>query len=412
MGKVNRQAAWLAEHGRLVGQLLLRFNPALSGADAAAMRAALRPPLQLQHLQLCTCSPAGLLRQLEPSRLTRLVIDLGAKDQGASHLLVAALSRLTSLQELAVINNFNQPHDSFPAALAGMPRLTKLRLDPQLPAAAAVAQLPSLLVDLCLFEPDCDASELVAGMNALQQLQTLTLSYGPDARVREEHAASWGALATLRQLELNTGDTVALDQSTLGCIAAATNLTRLVGCFKYLAAGDQLTVLSSLHKLESLKLTLSLNQAHEMASWGKLFSHHLTCLRSLDLRPGKMRQLAHMQLLFHPTQLTHLVLRNVPLGEQGLEMIAANLTQLQRLALLDCNVSTGIRCLLEPESTSLQHVKQFALSGEKWIGEKTLARLESAMMAARPSLDVAVRLKASQVPARFLEHRSSDPLDS
>jgi hypothetical protein len=257
-----------------------------------------------------------------------------------------------------------------------MPQLTKLRLDPQLPAAA-VAQLPSLLVDLCLFEPDCDASELVAGMNTLQQLQTLTLSYGPDARVREQHAASWGALVTLRQLKVDTGNTMRLDQDTLDCIAAANNLTRFVGSFRCVNAGAQLTVLSSLHKLESLKLTFSLNQAREVASWGQLFSHHLTRLRSLDIRPGRMRQLAHMQLLFHPTQLTHLVLRNVPLGEQGLEIIAANLTHLQRLALLDCDVRAGIRCL--GRATHLQGLRQFAWSGEAFM--KTDSSLAQAKFA-------------------------------
>ncbi|WIA13623.1 hypothetical protein OEZ85_007187 [Tetradesmus obliquus] len=219
----------------------------------------------LQRLQLVARDPAALLRQLQPSRLSSLVLTLD--DAAAeSQLLAAALSRLTGLQELRIISEYvdgdtAQPHVSFAAALARMPQLTQLVMQPQLPAAA-LARLPRQLVHLHLSAPDCSAAELVAHVNALPQLQTLKLAYGsgavfdvPARNVAMQHAAAWGAIPALRQLDLRLA--MGLDAATLGGIAAATNLTRLVGHFLHGEPGARMSMLSSLQQLEALQLSFT-----------------------------------------------------------------------------------------------------------------------------------------------------------
>jgi hypothetical protein len=201
LARVNHQAACLAEYGRLIGQLQLRMDPSLEGADEAAVRAALRLPLQLQSLQLRSSSPAALLRQLEPSRLTNLAMNLSSCG-AASQLLVAALSRLSSLRELAIVGSTSKAHASFAAVLSSMTKLTQLVLQQQLPAAA-LAQLPCQLVELHIAGPACDAAELQAHMQALQQLQTLKLAYDPwTYPALRRHKETWGVIPALQQLDI------------------------------------------------------------------------------------------------------------------------------------------------------------------------------------------------------------------
>jgi hypothetical protein len=339
--RVNHQAAWLAEYGALVGELQLCLDSRLNRADAAGLQAALRSPLQLRQLRLSASRPAALLQQLDPSNLTCLVLELDPSQlrSAASQLLGAALGRLTSLRQLAITGDESQPHGSMAAAPAGMPQLTQLLLHPQL-AAAALAQLPSQLVELRLSGPDCDAAELVTKVNALLRLQTLKLAYGASSEVQArvlDHAPAWCELVTLRQLGV-ASRSAEHNVQLLNSIAATTSLTQLVGHFEDIGRGAPLAALSSLRHLQELKLAFLPNN-DSLYSWGqRLFSHQLTQLRSLDVHPGKMRQLARMQLLFQPTQLTQLVLRDIFLDDQGFEVIAANFTQLRRLALIECGV--------------------------------------------------------------------------
>jgi hypothetical protein len=202
--RMVQQSAWLAQYGGLVGQLQLQSHDNMRDADEAAW--SLRPPLQLRCLQLLVHRPVPLLKQLEPSRLTSLEITLSDDHDGEdeSPLLPAALSRLSGLQQLVIRGGWSCVHDSITAALAGMPQLTLLALQPQLPAAA-LAQLPSQLVELQLSNPECEAVQLVAHVQALQQLQSLSLLYEknhtePD--IFRAHVAAFAAVPQLKQLEL------------------------------------------------------------------------------------------------------------------------------------------------------------------------------------------------------------------
>jgi hypothetical protein len=150
------QSNWLAEHSMLVGHLQLWCPATVADAAEAAMQMALRPPLQLRSLQLHALQrPAALLRQLDPSSLTRLhmsALDIEVRPL-SSPLLAAAIGQLIGLQELAITGSWRSVNSNMTAALARLPQLTKLVLQPQLPAAA-LAQLPRQLVQLQLANPN------------------------------------------------------------------------------------------------------------------------------------------------------------------------------------------------------------------------------------------------------------------
>jgi hypothetical protein len=401
--RVDHQAAWLAEYGALVGEVQLWLNSSLRCADAAALQAALRPPLQLRHLRLSATRPAALLKQLEPSNLTSLVIELTPADvrSAVSQLLGTALGRLTSLRQLSITGDESQPHGSMAAALAGMTQLTQLLLQPLL-SAAALAQLPGQLVELHLSGPDCDATELTSHVGALLHLQTLKLTYGASAApaLLLNHAPAWCNLAPLRQLSV-VGCGAEHNADVLSGIAAATNITKLSCRFGLIGRGAALAVLSSLRQLEELKLEFSPN-VDSFYSWGQLLSQHLTQLRSLDVQPGKMRQLAHMQLLFHPTQLTQLVLREVPLDDQDYEVIVANLTQLRRLALIECGTLDNISSLIP--LPRLPHLEQFAITNTTYSANSPRMIWQQRIKRMRPRLFGRVAQFPWNLPAGFVGH--------
>jgi hypothetical protein len=132
---------------------------------------------QLRKLQLQVSRPASALEFLQSSStLTSLQLlekPFHEASTADSPLLAPALSQLTGLQELTITGRHYTAHDSIGAALAGMPRLTQLVLQPQLPAAA-LGQLPGQLMQLQLANVQCDAAQLVAHVEVLQQLRSLT----------------------------------------------------------------------------------------------------------------------------------------------------------------------------------------------------------------------------------------------
>jgi hypothetical protein len=260
------QATWLADHCRMVGALQLRCPTTPNGAAEAAMHMALRPPLQLQSLQLRTQRRAAeLLQQLDPSHLTRLYLHTYSAEQQvmASPLLAGVLGRLTRLQDLTVTASWHAMHSSMASTLAGMPHLTRLVLQPQLPAAA-LAQLPSQLVELQLANPICNAEQLITHITALWQLQSLALVYNNDIVPRQdivEHAAAWAALPMLRRLDFEvwSGDEDnSLSAGIAAGIAGATSLTRLYCWFFGGKDGDAdlLAMLATLKQLQGLEINM------------------------------------------------------------------------------------------------------------------------------------------------------------
>jgi hypothetical protein len=96
--RVIRQAAWLAQHGRLVGQLQLHFNKPpdmveLAEAAELALQMAMQSLLQLRSLHICAPRPSALLSRLYASSFGSLHLqDTPENRCAASPLLAAALS--------------------------------------------------------------------------------------------------------------------------------------------------------------------------------------------------------------------------------------------------------------------------------------------------------------------------------
>jgi hypothetical protein len=136
LARVQAQAAWLAKHGMLVGQLQMLLHCRSGAADKAAIQIAVGPLLKLRSLHLDESrNPTELLDQLDPSRLTSLhmqafpVLD----EIWHSPQLAGSISRLTALQALFVTQGLQPFPDSMGPALAALQQLTKLVLHPQLP---------------------------------------------------------------------------------------------------------------------------------------------------------------------------------------------------------------------------------------------------------------------------------------
>jgi hypothetical protein len=406
------QAMWLAQYGRLVGQMHLTLYPdnSLHGADEAALQLGMRLPLQLQRLDLHTKEPAVFLRHLDPSQLTCLAITFtdGAAQQPATLPAAAALKRLVHLRQLSIKCVRGRPHDSLVVALAGMLHLTQLVLYPL--SAAALAQLPSQLVQLQLRDPDCEAEQLVAGIKSLQQLHFLKLGYtstgvqgdspNPNYDRATNHAAVWACMPVLRQLLIGFAKR-RLSPALAAGIAAATQLTRLDGWFlaedgpEYV---DLERLLSPLQQLVELRLSFTLGSVNgistkqQAGTFGQLFSHQLTKLTRLSLGVRCERLLPLTQLLCHPTQLKQLALKHVRVGDQGLELLAANLTQLQRLTLCSCHVSVdGLVALLQAPDNLPQLAKLLVADHEivpRVGGQDAAAALVARIETARASIDV------------------------
>jgi hypothetical protein len=343
LSRAIQQTAWLAQYGGLVGHLQLDLLGGVGAAAKPAFEVALRPPMQLRALRLLhVYKPGRILSALDPSRLTALQVQDAAGDTVAgSALACAALARLTGLQQLSWSKASYAAHDSLGAALAGMPHLTQLVLHPRL-SHSALAQLPSQLVQLQLTDPDCEAAQLVTHVRALQQLQILTLLYHSNADATVSHKAAWAALKVLKWLDLNLSDHAVggvasmLTAELAAGIASATSVTGLhISCSDRSAGVDIVGMLSPLKRLESLQLCVL--KGAEQASFGDLFSKHLTRLQRLTLDFGRLRQAALAQLCFQATQLTQLVLDRNAVDDAGLEVIGHGMMPLQQLAVCNCN---------------------------------------------------------------------------
>jgi hypothetical protein len=383
--RVIQQSAWLAQYGGLVGQLDLEFHQFVGAAAKPAFEAVLRPPVQLSALRLLNIQkPAPLLKALDPSRLTAVhVVDAAGAVNAQSALACAALGRLTGLQQLSWTRGFYPAHDSLGAALAGMPQLTQLVLHPQL-SAAALAQLPSQLVELQLSSPQCEGAELVAYVQALRQLQSLTLVHKPedDDERTVDHGAAWAALKALKRLDIVLdyyrvdGSLCVMTSRLAASIASAKSLTEL----RLLCSGggsadvDVVAMLAPLKQLESLQLCLDYLPEH--GSFGNLFSKHITRLRRLTLGLGRLRQVAVAQLCFQATQLTQLVLDSDAVDDAGLEVIGHSMMPLRQLAICNCSSVTadGIGAALG--MPSLRLLQQLTYVDERHSARVAAARLD------------------------------------
>jgi hypothetical protein len=352
-----QQTLWLSQYGRLVGQLQLAASDAMEDADAAAVQLAIRPSLQLRHLQICVERPAALLKQLQSNRLTSLeIIDSTSTCAAACMQLPAALQRLTGLRDLSITGQWYKARHALAPALGSASCLTRLRLQPQLPALTAqqlpawsLQQLPRQLVQLQLSNPDCTPEDLIVHVNALQQLQSLTLLYNLemlDSQRILAHSRVWASIGTLQQLDLDFYAAEDLDnsdsqlsQELAVAVSGATQLTRLYGWWFNTGRAhdaDALQMLSKLRRLESLDLSLDdyAGGAESFESFGQLFSRELTRLKSLSLCLGSLQQLALAQLCFQATQLTQLVLCDAGISAEGFVMLTNTMSQLRQLALV------------------------------------------------------------------------------
>jgi hypothetical protein len=225
-----------------------------------------------------------------------------------------------------------------------MQHLTRLVLQPQLPAAA-LAQLPRQLVELQLSNPQCEAAQLVAYVQALKKLQSFSLlisNHSQQDGLRHQ-AAAYAAIPQLKQLELlcddSSGKQLTVDMAA--GIAATTSLTRVYGVFQGFAAEvDLVATLSPLKQLHSLELT-TWGPGPKVQSFKRLFADDLTKLQSLALEI-ELPQLAMAQVCLQATQLTQLILLSEALTDDNLVMIADSMVGLKRAALSGFITMDGI----------------------------------------------------------------------
>jgi hypothetical protein len=395
-----QQIAWLAQYGGLVGQLQLQSYVDSLSADEAAWN--LRPPLQLRSLQLQVHTPLPLLKQLDPSRLTNLEISrltLGSCRDEESPLLPRALSRLTGVQQLAVTGWWGCTHDSMAAALACMPQLA---LEPQLPAAA-LSHLPSQLVKLQLSNPQCEAAQLLACVQALKELQSLTLVYSSRSNqdILRRHAASYAAIPQLKQLvlDLDAASGNKLTADLAAGIAGATSLTRLYG---YFAAGcapevDLVATLSPLKQLHSLELTMKRGDV-PVQSFKRLFADNLAQLQSLVLDMWELPQLAVAQVCLQATRLTQMTLMSEALTDANLLLIADSMVGLKHAALSWGITADGLLSVLA--LPNLPRLEQLAYACG--YDAKQRAAAATGLAQVRPTLSVVVVEDRIFIPHGFV----------
>jgi hypothetical protein len=236
-------------------------------------------------------------------------------------------------------------------------------------------------------------------IKALPQLQSLTLLYS-NCITRQaglvgdegiDHPAAWAALPVLKQLDFESVVEVEGNSSLSSALAAgvarATSLTRFYVCFDEGCdeGVDGVAMLSPLKQLQ--RLELSLKNRPGIPTFGLVLSRDLTQLQSLALNVGNLRQLALFQLCCEARQLTQLVLDEASIELEGLEVITYNLTQLQRLALIECRISLRevVRALGSP--AQLPHLQQLAYVDDSCDHEQYVG-LEEDIRQLRPSLHV------------------------
>jgi hypothetical protein len=402
LARAQAQAAWLARHCMLVGQLQMHLHYRSYGADQTAIQLAVGPLLKLRSLHLIESrNPSELLDQLDPSRLTSLHMQVFyVQDEiWLSPQLAGSIGRLSALQALFMTQSSQPFHDSMGPALAGLQQLTKLVLHPQLPDAA-LAQLPKQLVELQLADPHCDGPELVAHVKALRQLQSLTLLYSnfitrPEGILEDglDHPAAWAALPVLKQLDfesvVDVEDNSRLSSALAAGIARATSLTRFYACF--IGGCDEgvdiVAMLSPLKQLQSLELDFRNHPG--LPTFGQLLSKDLTQLQSLSLAVGPLSQLALFQLCSEARQLTQLVIHGArsysSIERAGLDVLTYSLTQLRRLALIECGVWWDDIVQVFGSPMQLPHLQQLAYVSDALTPED-YAGLEDEMRQLRPSL--------------------------
>jgi hypothetical protein len=422
--RVMRQAAWLAQHGRLVGQLQLHFSkldsaalPELADADELAMQAAMQSLLQLRSLHISAARPASLLNSLRTSSsLTSLHLQDTRHYQCAeSPLLAVALSRLAGLRQLIITGQWYTAHDRLPAVLAGLSQLTKLQLQPQLPAGALQC-LPSQLVELQLANPDYDAAQLVACVGALQQLQSFTLVYNfsSGGDLVGSHAAAWASIPSLRRLDLDMFDASEWleDESlylTSGVAAGIAAATQLMGLYTWFSNGcgvgvDLVRMLSPLQQLQTLELHIpgyARWAGGPLASFGTLFSSSLLQLQNLTLHLGQLRQLAVSQIALQVTQVTQLVLEGAELGIEGLHTIAHGMPHLHRLCFCDDAVGAeDVAAAVEPPLLPALEQLAFVNSNSLWSQEEQASAVHILKQAR--SVAVIALAQRSLIPSGFV----------
>jgi hypothetical protein len=281
----------------------------------------------------------------------------------------------------------------------------------------SLQQLPRQLVELQLSNPDCKSEDLLLHLNALQQLQSLTLVYSTDVMRNRDilsHALVWATISVLRHLDLefcNHLDEEDGDEQLQLCgdlaagVSRCMQLTWLYGWFNGGRApeADTLQMLSGLRQLESLQLCMYEGD-EPFQSFEQLFTRDLTRLNSLSLIVGPLQQLALAQLCFQATQVTQLVLSGAGISAEGFAMLTRTMTQLRQLALVACGES--MRTFLQSLAPSyLPHLEQLALCDIKSLaGEGASGYLAtvSELQQMRPSLKVVAVQRCQDIPRGFV----------
>uniref|UniRef100_A0A383W8H4 Uncharacterized protein n=1 Tax=Tetradesmus obliquus TaxID=3088 RepID=A0A383W8H4_TETOB len=321
--RLSHQAQWLARHGGLVKQLSINkcttiphrdLSRDLDGADEAVVCLAVRPPVQLQELQLgqthgSLLNPAAVLQQLDASHLTQLSVSIPVANYGAA-LMPAALQQLTALRCLRVFAGHHAPcplqqPQILQAYLEALPRLTRLTelswrgsisadLLKQLPARVLKVRLAmptgklevqhladkQQLQQLHLGFTGCDTTAL-ASLSALTRLQHLSL-HMPACKADSltQHGSSL-ALSTLKQLHIGIHYADALSPAAASAIAAATSVSNLqLRCFRRFY-GDLTAAFEPLVGLQRLcVMDVTFGAGGSLASFGTALTRGITHLVS------------------------------------------------------------------------------------------------------------------------------------
>jgi hypothetical protein len=260
-------------------------------------------------------------------------------------------------------------------------------LHPQL-SAAALAQLPSQLVELQLSNPHCEATQLVAHVQALRQVQSLTIVDKPEHDADDRtviHEAAWADLKVLKRLdfeldyECGVWSRCVVSTQLAAGIASATSLTglRLLCSGGRSADVDVVAMLAPLKQLESLQLCI--DHVPEHGSFGDLFLRHITRLRRLTLGLGRLRQVALAQLCFQAIDIEQLValaqLESDAVDDAGLELIGHSMMPLQQLAICNCGSVTIEGSQAALRMPSLRRLRQLAYVDGRQVQRSRAARL-------------------------------------
>jgi hypothetical protein len=363
--KLSHQAKWLAKHGRLVKLLSVNksrdaandLSSDLGGADEAVMSLAVRPPVQLQNLDLNAAAPlrkpAALLTQLDGSHLTQLQVSIPG-GYGAA-CLPAALQQLTGLSCLVVTalsarDDLAQPRvgQAYAAAMPSLTNLTELRWCGYVPPGV-LQQLPHSVVRLQLQSEQsaiqhlaglhqlqqlklvvhgtCDATAL-APLTALTSLQRLGLRVScPTAADVAQLGRSWAALPALQLLRVLAGE---LNQAAGNAIAAATSVTKLQLRCLLEESFDLAAMIAPLAQLKQLCVVQEPSASRALSTFGRVLSQGITHLVWCGAR---LAPVARTQLSTC-TQLRALVIDTDSIGDDDLEVMGHYLKELQLLGVV------------------------------------------------------------------------------